>query len=70
MASCRIGLDALAGSSPLFAEMTPPRETRLLAHSGLERYSCTLTVSASLRERGDDLATTGDGRGARLDTRA
>src|SRR4051812_26327285 len=48
MASCRIGLDALAGSSPVLALMTPPSFTRLFAHSGLDRYFCTLTVSASL----------------------
>src|SRR5690606_38370467 len=41
MAADRMLLDALAGSSPLLAEITPPRLTRELAHSGLERYSCT-----------------------------
>ncbi len=33
----RMSLDAFAGSSPLFALMTPPRLTRLFAQVSLER---------------------------------
>ena len=48
IADWRIGLDALAGSRPLLALITPPSLTRLFAHSGLDRYACTFWVSASL----------------------
>ena len=46
MACWRIGLDAFSGSRPLLALITPPRDTRVFAHSGLDRYSCTLTVAS------------------------
>src|SRR5690606_10161719 len=50
MAWVRMPLEAFSGSRPLLALMTPPSETRLLAQSALERYSCTLMVSSSLEK--------------------
>ena len=62
MASFRMLLDAFAGSRPLLALMTPPSDTRLLAQSALERYSCTFCVDSESSNARDDLAATGDDR--------